>query len=246
MPAAAPDDTSGAVAALGTILSVWAHPDDETYLAGGIMAAATENGQRVVCVSATAGELGTPDPQTWPPERMGRLRRWEAAGSMAILGVSDHRFLDLPDGGLAALDPSGPVARIASLLEEVRPDTVLTFAPHGTTFHPDHQAVSAWTTQAWREAGSPGRLLHQALSEEDLARWGPMFEQWNVYMTDERPEAVPASRLALDVRLDGAVLDQKVAALCAMYSQTGPSLAMIGEDVFRQITATETYVAVPS
>ena len=44
---------------LGTILSVWAHPDDETYLAGALMAEAVASGQRVVCVSLTAGELGT-------------------------------------------------------------------------------------------------------------------------------------------------------------------------------------------
>ncbi len=57
--------------ARGTILSVWAHPDDETYLAGGLMAAARDRGQRVVCASASAGEHGTDDPATWPPDRLG-------------------------------------------------------------------------------------------------------------------------------------------------------------------------------
>jgi LmbE family N-acetylglucosaminyl deacetylase len=52
---------------LGTTLSVWAHPDDESYLAGGVMAAAAGHGRRVVCVSATAGEHGTTDLATWPP-----------------------------------------------------------------------------------------------------------------------------------------------------------------------------------
>ena len=37
---------------------VWAHPDDETYLAGGLSAALTDAGQRVVCVTATRGEAG--------------------------------------------------------------------------------------------------------------------------------------------------------------------------------------------
>jgi LmbE family N-acetylglucosaminyl deacetylase len=32
---------------LGTVLSVWAHPDDETYLAARVMADAARNGQRV-------------------------------------------------------------------------------------------------------------------------------------------------------------------------------------------------------
>ena len=77
-------------ARLGTILSVRAHPDDETYLAGGLMAAARDLGQRVVCASATAGEHGTDDPDRWPPERLGRVRRWEAAAAMAVLGVVMH------------------------------------------------------------------------------------------------------------------------------------------------------------
>ena len=63
---------------LGTILSVWAHPDDETYLSAGIMASARDQGLRVVCTSATAGEHGTSDPQAWPPSRLGQVRSWEA------------------------------------------------------------------------------------------------------------------------------------------------------------------------
>ena len=139
---------------LGTILSVWAHPDDETYLAGGVMAAAAERGQRVVCVSATAGEHGTPDPQTWPPERLGQLRRWEAAAAMAVLGVSEHRFLGLPDGALVDHEAEGRAA-IGRLLDEIEPDTILTFGPDGVTFHPDHIAVSRWTTSAWERARPP-------------------------------------------------------------------------------------------
>ena len=235
-------DLVAAVAPLGTILSVWAHPDDESFLAGGIMATAVDLGQRVVCISATTGELGTADPETWPPERLGRLRRWEAAASMAILGVADHRFLDYPDGGLAVLDPVEPVARLAAAIRQVRPDTILTFGPDGATFHADHQAVSAWVGRAWREAGRPGRLLHQALPTDLAAEWGPRYEEWNVYMTDERPVPVPVDRLALDVRLDGPTLDRKVAALYAQHSQIAPSIALIGDETFRRLNSRETYV----
>ncbi|MGH2787542.1 MAG: PIG-L deacetylase family protein [Actinomycetota bacterium] len=47
-----------AVADLGTILCAFAHPDDETYLAGGLMAEAARAGRRSVCVVATRGEAG--------------------------------------------------------------------------------------------------------------------------------------------------------------------------------------------
>ena len=49
------------VPVLGSILGVWAHPDDEAYLSAGLMAVAVEAGHHVCCVTATRGELGFPD-----------------------------------------------------------------------------------------------------------------------------------------------------------------------------------------
>lgn len=231
------------IADLGTIVSIWAHPDDETFLAGGIMAAAAANGQRVVCVSATAGELGTDDPVNYPPERLGRIRRMEAAAAMAVLGVGDHRFLGLLDGSLADLDPEGPIGRIVDLLMETSPDTVLTFGPDGITYHTDHQAVSAWVGAAWERAGRPGRLLHATMSDEHMGTWGEQYESWKVFMTDERPAGVPVDKLALHLRLDDELLDRKMAALYAMYTQTAGSAALLGAEAFRALNAEEYFVA---
>lgn len=227
---------------LGTILSLWAHPDDETYLAGGVMADAAANGQRVVCVSATAGERGTDDPDGWPTERLGRVRRWEARAAMAVLGVDDHRWLDLPDGGLADLDPSGPVDAIARLIADVEPDTILTFGPDGATFHPDHRTVSTWTTAAWQRTGCTARLLHAAMSAEHLDRFGPRYEEWGVFMTDERPTGLAVGDLAVHHVLSGDALDRKVTALLAMHTQVAPSLALLGPDDFRAEVALECFV----
>jgi LmbE family N-acetylglucosaminyl deacetylase len=229
---------------LGTIASIWAHPDDESYLAGGVMAAAAAAGQRVVCVSASAGERGTDDPERWPPDRLGRVRRWEAAAAMAVLGVREHHLLGYPDGGLADLDPEGPVERIAALLADVAPDTVLTFGPDGVTFHSDHQTVSGWVAAAWERAGRPGRLLHAAMSDSHVRDWGKTYEDWNVYITDERPVGVPVDDLAVHLQLEGVALDQKVAALSAMYTQTAPAIAMLGE-TYRVLNAEESFVAAP-
>ncbi len=192
------------IADLGVILSIWAHPDDETYLAGGVMARAVTAGQRVVCVSATAGEHGTDDAVAWPPQRLGRVRVWETAAAMAVLGVTEHHFLGYPDGGLSDMDANVAVARLGELIGEVAPDTILTFGPDGTTFHPDHQTVSRWVGAAWAQAGRPGRLLHSAMSAGHLQKWGQLYEEWQVFMTDERPVGVPAGELAIDLTLSGA------------------------------------------
>ena len=78
------------VAGLGTVLGIWAHPDDEAYLSGGLMAMARDIGSRVVCVTATRGELGTPDPETWPPQRLAAERTVELASCLEVLGVSEQ------------------------------------------------------------------------------------------------------------------------------------------------------------
>lgn len=236
------DPLRSAVAELGTILSVWAHPDDETYLAAGLMAAARDNGQRVVCVSATAGEHGTPDPTTWPPDRLGRVRRWEAAAAMAVLGVDEHRFLGYEDGTLAADDIDG-ISRIENLLDEIRPDTVLTFGADGMTFHPDHIAIHHWVTTAWRRRGCPEQVLYAAVTDDFLEQYRDQFEEWDMYMSDERPTGVPADRLAVYTHLEGFDLDRKLAALRAMATQTAGLIAMLDEQAYADQVAEEAFVA---
>ncbi len=232
------------VADLGTILSIWAHPDDETFLAGGVMGMARDRGQRVVCVSATAGEHGTDDPATWPPDRLGRLRRDESAAAMRVLGVEEHHWLGFEDGTLARIDPSSGVDRVAELLDEVAPDTVLTFGPDGRTFHPDHMTIHGWVREACSRRGDECRLLGAAVEAGFLARQRDVLETWGVYMSDERPAGVPAEALALHLVLDDAVLDRKLAALAAMPSQIEPSLARLTTDQFRTVNSQESFAPV--
>lgn len=226
---------------LGTILSIWAHPDDETYLAGGTMSAARDRGQRVVCASATAGEHGTTDPATWPPSRLATVRRWEAAASMAVLGVDEHRIDHFVDGSLADRHEEG-VSWAGRLLDEVCPDTILTFGPDGMTFHPDHIAVHRWVTEAWEQRGRRSRLLYATPTEDQLARFGRLYEEWDVYMTDERPRGATPADLAALVRLRGPELDRKVAALRAMATQTSALTATIDPAVYAALVAEEAFI----
>lgn len=229
-------------AALGTVLSMWAHPDDETYLSGALMAAAVDAGRRVVAVSATAGEHGTDDPEAWPPTRLARVRRREAAAAMAVLGVRDHRFLGLADGSLADLDPEVGVELVGALFDEVRPDTTFTFGPDGITGHPDHVTVSRWVTEAWERRGRPGGLLYATVTVEHLERFGAMYEAWGMYMTDDRPAGARLDDLAVHLVASGAALDRKVAALAVMTSQTGALMAGLPPGVFEADVAEEPFV----
>ena len=136
---------------LGTILGVWAHPDDETYLSAGLMAAAVDAGSRVVCITATRGEGGSMDEEQWPPESMGQVREQELIKSLAAIGVTEHHWLDLPDIDMDTSLPEAGAPMVREIMEQVQPDTVLTFGPDGMTGHRAHMSVSRWATDAFAD-----------------------------------------------------------------------------------------------
>lgn len=88
----------------------------------------------------------------------------ELRASLALVGVREHRSLGFADGTCADVPAYDGEASVAELIAEVEPDTILTFGPDGMTGHPDHRAVSAWTTAAWRASGARARLLHATLT----------------------------------------------------------------------------------
>lgn len=230
------------VAELGTILSVWAHPDDEGYCCGALMAEAAAAGQRVVCVTATRGELGSTDPNRWPPgAALAEVRTKELAAALGVLGVTEHRWLDYPDGGCADVDPAEPVARLREIVERVQPDTVLTFGPDGGTFHPDHMAVSRWVSAACR--GTDVRILHQVHSPAWQARVFEYIDPSLVLMADGEPVTCPPDDCAFYVEYAGDLLEQKFRAMLCQESQIGPLLAIGGPELFKEILAEEAFTA---
>ena len=65
-----------------------------------------------------------------------------------------------------------------------------------------------------------GRLLYATPTVEHLARFGARYEEWGIYMSDERPTGVPAERPRPARLASPGRLDRKVAALRAMATQT--------------------------
>jgi LmbE family N-acetylglucosaminyl deacetylase len=227
---------------LGTILSVWAHPDDETYLCGGLMARAVRNGSRVVCVTATRGELGSPDEERWPSGRpLAAVRTKELDAALAVLGVTEHHWLDYPDGGCAAADQDEATRRITALMDEVRPDTVLTFGPDGMTGHDDHISVSRWTTSAFGSVAKDGATLHYATNTPTwLAQYREPLDAHNVFMGAE-PPCTPQDELSIGEIFTGELLDAKLSAIRSMTSQVEPLVNALGEDFFREGMAEEAF-----
>jgi len=220
---------------LGTVLGVWAHPDDETYLSAGLMALARDAGDRVVVVTATRGELGTTDPDRFPPEVLAPLRDEELRRALAAIGIEEHHQLGLADGGLDRYDWSLASAVIGHIVHEVEPDTIVTFGPDGITGHPDHRAVSVWATQAWRLAAPRARLLYATVTgvddiDRDLGVYEPGY-----------PVLTPPEDVAVAIELSGDLLARKRAALAAHASQTASLAALLGEERYLSWIANESF-----
>lgn len=230
---------------MGTVLGVWAHPDDEAYLSAGLMGALIDSGHRVAVATATYGELGVPEPDGVSTEQVAAMRRGELVASLGHVGVLNHRSLGFMDGACAAVLPAVGSKAVAEVIAEVQPDTILTFGPDGMTGHPDHRTVSSWTTAAWRASGRRGRLLYATLTPGFHEEWRALNERVGLWMSGNGP-VTPEDELALYVELTGAELDRKIAAVRAHTSQTSELVEVVGPETFRRWWSAEAFVAAES
>jgi LmbE family N-acetylglucosaminyl deacetylase len=221
---------------LGTLLLVWAHPDDDVYTSAGIMAAAARAGDRVVDVTATRGEGGSMDEERWPPESMAEVRTAELLRSLEILGVEEHRFLEGPvDVDMQAhLDESG-AEQVKAIVADVDPDTVITFGPDGMTGHQGHKDVSRWTTDAFEAVAKPGaRLLYATQTPEWTTEWVPKLEPFDIFLPGSPPET-PVEELAIHFVLPEDLRTIKFEAIAAHESQVEGLMEVFGRDLMQAL-----------
>jgi LmbE family N-acetylglucosaminyl deacetylase len=131
------------------VLAVCAHPDDESFGLGAVLAALAAAGASSSVLCFTHGEastlgLGAGD--------LGRVRAGELAAAAAVLGVTGAGLLDYPDGRLAGIALSRLAGHMRRQVQRARPDALLVFDEGGITGHPDHcQATAAALSAAGRE-----------------------------------------------------------------------------------------------
>jgi LmbE family N-acetylglucosaminyl deacetylase len=227
-------------ATLGTVLAVWAHPDDDIYTSSGVMAAAARAGRRVVDVTATRGEGGSMDEERWPSEHMGAVRTAELLRSLEILGVPEHRFLEGPvDVDMEShLDESG-AGQVKAIMAEVDPDTVFTFGPDGMTGHQGHKDVSRWATDAFRAVAKPGaRLLYATQTPEWADEWLPKLAPFDIFLPGS-PPITPIDELAIHFVLPDDLAALKIEAISAHESQLEGLLEVFGADGLRAALGSE-------
>lgn len=126
-----------------TMLLVFAHPDDESFTAGGTVAKYAKTGWKIHLVCATNGEQAGDD--------LGPIRQKEVRKAADTLGIKSVTFLGLPDAGLSELTPGTLEDPLFKIMKEKLPDTVITHDTTGITNHPDHIKVCYAVTYAFQE-----------------------------------------------------------------------------------------------
>jgi mycothiol conjugate amidase Mca len=170
-----------------SLLTVHAHPDDETISTGGVMARASRAGHRVVCVTCTGGEQGEiVVPELDTPENHARLREireQELQRALEHLGPISHRWLGYVDSGMMGraeneapgtfwtADLDEAAGRLVRIIRETRPQVVVGYNDFGGYGHPDHIRSAQVAKLAFERAGDASQYPDQLL--EGLEPWAP-------------------------------------------------------------------------
>ncbi|MDN5920055.1 MAG: mycothiol conjugate amidase Mca [Pseudonocardia sp.] len=167
------------------LMTVHAHPDDESSKGAATSARYVAEGHDVMVVTCTGGEAGSIlNPAMDRPDvvdNMSEVRRGEMARAAEILGVQ-HRWLGFVDSGLPEGDPKPPLPEgcfalvdleveaeaLVRVIREFRPHVLITYDENGGYPHPDHIRTHEVSVAAWDAAGDPERF------PEAGAPWQPL------------------------------------------------------------------------
>ena len=150
---------------------VFAHPDDETFAAGGTIAKLAAANDRIDLFCATDGDAGKNSgiPVSSRGD-LGARRRVELAAAARILGIASLSTPGHGDGVLRDVDPDRLVGEIVFFVRRHRPEVMLTFGPEGApTQHRDHRVISRAATAAFFLAAIPTEYADQLREVEPCA-----------------------------------------------------------------------------
>jgi LmbE family N-acetylglucosaminyl deacetylase len=231
-----------------TVVAVFAHPDDDTFACSGSIALHRDDPDlRFVLVLATsggAGEIG--DPALATRETLAHVREEEDMASWRVLGREPDRleFLRFADGSLASMDLEILIGAVGAILEQERPDVVITFGPEGVTAHTDHITIGRATMEAFHGVrlawpGAFRRLLQTCIPQSALddvnellvARGEKPFDPTQPF----QPRGIPDDLVAVEVDT-GPVWRRRMEALREHRTQSETAMP---EDLAESMLSTE-------
>ncbi len=171
------------------LMASLAHPDDESLGFGGTLAKYAAENVETYLVTATRGERGRFGSQgkTADPAVVGRVREAELRSAASVLGIRDVSILGYPDGAVDQVDAATAIRAIVRHIRRIQPHVVVTFGPEGAYGHPDHIAISQFTTAAIvcaSDAGYPDASDDDPLPSHRVAKLYYLAwrnEKWAAY-----------------------------------------------------------------
>ncbi len=197
------------------ILAVLAHPDDETLGFGGTLAHYADRGVETHLICATRGQRGWfGPPDEYPgPEELGVIREGELKRAAQILNLRSVYLLGHMDGDLDQTEPKVIIQQIATHIRRLRPQVVLTFDTYGVYGHPDHIAITQFTTAAIVEAATapqgngllPHRveaLYYRVMTVAEAAAYQSAFGELVMTIDGIERRVTPWPEWAVSARID--------------------------------------------
>lgn len=154
------------------LVCIFAHPDDEAFgPAGSIAKFAKQRDVYIICV--TNGDAGQNSIDELAD--LGEIRKKELIDSAKVLGVKDVFFLGYKDGNLANNLYHEIARKIEEKLNDLQPDTLLTFDLLGISGHIDHIAVSLITTFVFKRLDFISQLYYYGEINEVIEEYKDYF-----------------------------------------------------------------------
>ncbi|OJF14664.1 mycothiol conjugate amidase Mca [Couchioplanes caeruleus] len=189
------------------LMTVHAHPDDESSKGAAAMARYVAEGVDVLVATCTGGERGSVlNPKMDRPEVLAditNIRRREMDRAREILGVKQAwlGFVDsglpegdplppLPDGCFGLVDPVEGAKPLVKLIREFKPHVMTTYDENGGYPHPDHIMCHKISVVAFEAAGDPEK--YPELGEP----WQPLKLYYNAGWSRARMLALHEGMLA--------------------------------------------------
>ncbi len=183
-----------------SLLFCFAHPDDETFLVAGIACLYGEQGVHLALATATLGEAGKRgDPPVCSRDELPAVRAGELQAAARLLGLGIPTLLGYRDRELASAPPVEIRQTLVAVIRRHRPQVVVTFDPNGSNAHPDHIAISRFTSDAVAAAGDP-RWFPESGAPYQVQRlvWTPPSRPWLFARTGDLA-AQPGVDFAFDI-----------------------------------------------
>jgi LmbE family N-acetylglucosaminyl deacetylase len=157
-----------------TLLAAFPHPDDESVVAP-ILARYAREGHDVYLVYGTDGQHGVRQHFPIPPNMtLGEVRREESQCVARELGAKPPIFLGLEDGSLGQFtSPVGKnlrelTTKLQQVLDDLRPDAIVTWGPDGGYGHPDHRLMQDVVTELVQTGSTSSRLYYFGIAPEQM------------------------------------------------------------------------------